>query len=364
MLNFVQLLTGAHRLNASDLHLASGEPPVLRVDGTLRAVNAPVVTGDDMRKLILEIIPDRAKAALDENRGADFAYRYKDMDRYRCVTFYVQNELCLTMRRIPLQIPTLDELHLPQVLKEISLDHRGMTLLTGITGSGKSTTLASMINHLNSTEARRVVTIEDPVEFLLPTKKCLISQRQIGIDVPDFAHGLRQAMRMDPDVILIGEMRDVETIRIAIKAAETGHLVFSTLHTTSAVHTIQRILGHFDETEHDMIREQLALNLKASMTQRLARASCGTGRRAALEILRVNSTVSKLINDNRIPDIFSVIRSRDAGMQVMDQALADLINEDAVTMEEAAKLCDDYYALRRYVRGVDSSGDGGAILSA
>lgn len=364
MLNFEQLLMGAHRLKASDIHLVPDCPPVLRVTGELRPVNAPPVTGEEMEKLISNIMPERLKKNLEEHRGADFAYKLRKVARFRCVTFYVNNQLGLTMRLIPIEIPSIDQLKMPEVLKEIARLHRGMVLLTGVTGCGKSTTLATMLNFLNSSEGRRIITIEDPIEFLIPNNKCVITQRQIGLDVPDFMQGLRQAMRMDPDVILIGEMRDVETIRIAIKAAETGHLVFSTLHTTSAVHTIQRIIGHFDQSEHEMLRDQLALNLKASITQRLVKTVDGKGRRAALEIMRVNPTVAKLIHENRISDIFSVIRSRDAGMQVMDQALADLIREQAITTDEASKYCDDFYALKRYVAGVGASGDAGAILSA
>ncbi len=364
MLNFEQLLMGAHRLKASDVHLVPDSPPVLRVTGDLRPVNAPPVTGEEMEKLIKEIMPERLKKDLEDHRGADFAYRLRNIARFRCVAFYVNNQLGLTMRLIPIDIPTVDQLKMPEVIKDIAQLHRGMVLLTGVTGCGKSTTLASMLNFLNTSEARRIITIEDPIEFLLPNQKCIITQRQIGIDIPDFMHGLRQAMRMDPDVILIGEMRDVETIRIAIKAAETGHLVFSTLHTTSAVHTIQRIIGHFDQSEHEMLRDQLALNLKASVTQRLVKTVDGKGRRASMEIMRVNATVSKLIHENRISDIFSVIRSRDGGMQVMDQALADLVREQAISIEEASKYCDDFYALKRYVQGVGASGDAGAILSA
>ena len=364
MLNFEQLLLGAHRMKASDIHLCPDQPPVLRVRGDLRPVNAPPVTGEEMEQLVMKIIPDRVKHHLVERRGADFSYKLKNIVRFRCVAFYVNNMLGLTMRLIPVDIPSMDDLKLPVVLKEISELHRGMILLTGVTGCGKSTTLAAMLMYLNTTDGRRIITIEDPIEFLLPSQKCIISQREIGIDIPDFMQGLRQAMRMDPDTILIGEMRDVETIRISIKAAETGHQVFSTLHTTSAVHTIQRIIGHFDESEHEMLRDQLALNLKASITQRLVRTADGKGRRGAMEIMRVNATVAKLIHENRIADIFSVIRSRDAGMQVMDQALADLVREESVSIEEASKYCDDFYALKRYVAGVGASGDGGAILSA
>ncbi len=364
MLNFEQLLLGAHKLKASDIHMIPDAPPVLRINGDLKPVNSPPISGEDMEKLVFSIMPDRVKSHMTDRRGADFSYKIRNIVRFRCVAFYVNNQVGLTMRLIPVDIPSVEDLNMPEVVKEIAALHRGMILLTGVTGCGKSTTLAAMLMHLNKTDGRRIITIEDPIEFLLPSQKCIITQREIGIDIPDFMQGLRQAMRMDPDTILIGEMRDVETIRISIKAAETGHQVFSTLHTTSAVHTIQRIIGHFDESEHEMLRDQLALNLKASITQRLIKVNGGKGRRAAMEIMMVNATVSKLIHENRIADIFSVIRSRDMGMQVMDQAIADLVREGAVNMEEASKYCDDFYALKRYVAGVGSSGDAGAILSA
>jgi twitching motility protein PilT len=270
----------------------------------------------------------------------------------------------LAMRCIPMRIPTIDELDMPDVLKSVARIHRGMVLLTGITGSGKSTTLAAMIHHLNNFEARRVITIEDPIEYVYPPVKCIISQREVGDDIPDFATGLRQALRMDPDVILIGEMRDLETIRVAIKAAETGHLLLSTLHTTGAVHTIQRVIGHYPEQEHDLVREQLSLNLKASITQRLLKKADGTGRMAAQEIMICTDVISKLIQDNRIPDIFPIIRGREAGMQTFDQALADLVRAGKVTFEEGKKYCEDFYAYRRYIRGVSASSDKGSILSA
>jgi twitching motility protein PilT len=266
------------------------------------------------------------------------------------------------MRNIPMKVPSIDEMHLPDVLKAIATRHRGMVLVTGITGSGKTTTLASMINHLNTTESRRIITIEDPIEFKYASIKSVISQREIGRDVPDFSTALRQAMRSDPDVILVGEMRDVETIRIAIKAAETGHLVFSTLHTTGAIHTIQRILGYFDRKEHDMLRDQLGLNLVSAITQRLVKTSDGKGRRAALEIMVNNGVIKKLIMEDRIMDIRGVMVGREEGMRVMDQSLADLIREKMLTIDEAAKYCDDFYALKRYVAGISSSGDRGGII--
>jgi len=363
-MNFDALVQGAIKHNASDIHILEGCPPFLRINGSLVRVETEPFTKETIEEIIREILPVRVAHLLETERGADFSYQFHDMERFRCVAFYEQERLGIAMRCIPMKIPSLDELEMPEVLKSIARIHRGLVLLTGITGSGKSTTLAAMIDHLNHLEARRVITIEDPVEYIYTPARCIISQREVGDDIPDFATGLRQALRMDPDVILIGEMRDLETIRVAIKAAETGHLVLSTLHTTGAVHTIQRIVSHFPDQEHELVREQLSLNLKASITQRLLKRADGSGRIAAQEIMIVTDVIAKLIRENRIADIFPIIRSREAGMQTFDQALADLVRAGKVTFEEGKKYCEDFYAYRRYIKGVSASSDKGSILSA
>ncbi len=363
-LNFESLIQAAIKHKASDIHILTDSTPFLRINGSLVRVDGVIAEREEVEQIVAQIVPTRIAHLLESNRGVDFSYQYRNMERFRCVAFYEKERLGLAMRCIPMKIPTLDELEMPEVLKSIARIHRGMVLLTGITGSGKSTTLAAMINHLNNLEARRVITMEDPIEDMYAPAKCIISQREVGDDIPDFATGLRQALRMDPDVILIGEMRDLETIRVAIKAAETGHLLLSTLHTTGAVHTIQRIIGHYPDTEHDLVREQLSLNLKASITQRLVKKADGSGRMAAQEIMVVTDVIAKLIRENRIPDIFPIIRSREAGMQTFDQALADLVRANKITFEEGKKFCEDFYAYRRFIRGVQSSGDKGAILSA
>ena len=366
MINVEQLLEGAFKLGASDVHLMAGERPVFRVHGDLIRINNGsngALSDQEVNECIGLILPAHLRPALEESRGIDFSYQLKDLIRFRCVAFYDKNMHGLCMRVIPVKIPTIDELEFPPTLKTIALNHRGMILVTGITGCGKTTTLAAMIDHLNNTEARRIITIEEPIEYLYKPSKCVVSQREVGKDILDFTSGLRQAMRMDPDVILIGEMRDVETIRVCIKAAETGHLVFSTLHTTNAIHTIQRIISHFDGNEQDLVREQLALNLRAVITQRLVRRCDVKGRIAALEILVVNQVIAKLMRDNRISDMIGVMKGREQGMQVCDQALADHVRAKKVAIEEAQKHCDDFFALRRYVQGMQSSGEKGAIFS-
>jgi twitching motility protein PilT len=266
------------------------------------------------------------------------------------------------MRVVVMTPPSIEELELPETIRKIAENHRGMVLVTGMTGSGKSTTLAAMINYVNATDSMRIITVEDPVEYVYKNNKSLISQREVGRDVSDFNTALRQAMRMDPDIILVGEMRDIETIRVAIKAAETGHLLFSTLHTTSATHTIQRIQGYFPDTEHELLREQMALNLKAIITQRLCKRLTG-GRVACQEIMVMNATIAKLLKENRVSDINGVMKSREDGMQTFDQALADLVRENKISFEEGSTHCEDFYAFKRFIAGIKSTGDGGGILS-
>lgn len=362
-INFKALFGGAVQNGASDIHIMEGTQPYFRVRGDLKRVETQPFTHSDMHAVLKEIMPDYLRHELEEHRGVDCSYQLENVARFRVVVYYQGGKLCATLRHIPVKIPSIDDLMMPEVLKKIALYHRGMVLVTGITGSGKTTTLAAMINELNTTEARRLITIEDPIEYRYENRKCVVSQREVGKDVADFSVALRQSLRADPDVILVGEMRDRETISIAIKAAETGHLVMSTLHTTGAVHTIQRIIGNFKIEEHDLLREQLSLNLASVITQRLLKTADGKGRCAAQEILVVTSVASKLIKENRAPDLASVMQSREDGMQTIDQGLADLVREKRVTLEEATRFCNDFYALKRNIAGIQSSGDKGGILS-
>ncbi|HMX61823.1 MAG TPA: PilT/PilU family type 4a pilus ATPase [Candidatus Sumerlaeota bacterium] len=361
-LNFRALLEGAVKNNASDVHMMEDVQPFFRIRGDLKRVETPPLTAEDMRQLLHETMPEHLKGDLEANYHVDYSYEIPNVARFRVVVYFQTGRLCSAFRSIPMKIPTIDELKHDKVVARIAENHRGMVLVTGITGSGKSTTLAAMINHINTHEARRIIAIEDPVEFRYTNIKSLISQREVGSDVGSFADALRSALRADPDVILVGEMRDVETIRIAIKATETGHLVFSTLHTRGAVHTIQRILGNFEQSEHDMLRDQLSLNMLAAMTQRLVKTADGKGRRAAVEIMVNNGVVAKLIRENRIADIQGYISSREEGMRTMDQALADLVRAKEVAIEEAQIHCNDFYALKRAIAGGSASGDKGGII--
>ncbi|MCX7718290.1 MAG: PilT/PilU family type 4a pilus ATPase [Candidatus Sumerlaeaceae bacterium] len=362
-MNFEALMLGAKKVKASDIHLIEGSAPFLRIHGDLKKVDMGVLGHDEMQQTLRKIMPHHLLRELESQRGCDFSYQHSDEVRFRCVAYYAMGKLGITMRLIPLTVPTIEELELPEVIRTIARNPRGLVLLTGMTGSGKTTTLATMIDYINAMEALRIITIEDPIEYMYTCRKSIISQRELGKDIPDFNIALRQAMRMDPDVILVGEMRDAETIKVAIKAAETGHLVLSTLHTTSAVHTVQRMIGYFDESEHDLLREQLSLNLRASITQRLVKRADGSGRIAAMEIMVVNATIAKLIKDNRITDIFSIIKGREDGMQTFDQALADLVRAQKITFEEGSLYCEDFYAYKRFIAGIASSGDRGAIIA-
>jgi twitching motility protein PilT len=355
------LLLAAKKVKASDVHMIEGQPPYFRIAGDMKKVEVPPLTAEDFTTMLKKMMPTHMHREYESQRGADFGYQIGEEIRFRVVCYYEMGKRGIVMRLVPLSIPTIEDLELPPVVNKIAENSRGMVLLTGMTGSGKSTTLAAMIDYINNRESVRIITIEDPVEYVYTNKKAIISQREVGKDVPDFNVALRQAMRMDPDIILVGEMRDSETIKVAIKAAETGHFVMSTLHTTSAVHTVQRIFGYFPESEHALLREQLALNLKASITQRLVKRASGQGRIAAQEIMVVTAPIQKLLNDNRIPDIFSVIKSRDEGMQTFDQGLADLVRANKITFEEGEMHCEDFYAYKRFIAGISSTGDKGGI---
>lgn len=361
-MNIDNLLLGAKKVKASDVHLIEDQPPFFRIAGDMKKVDLPALTAEDFDDMLHKMMPTHLHREYESQRGADFGYQVGADIRVRVVSYYEMGKRGLVMRLIPLEIPTIEDLELPEVIQTIAGNSRGMVLLTGMTGSGKSTTLAAMIDYINNNDSVRIVTIEDPVEYVYTSKKAIISQREVGKDVPDFNTALRQAMRMDPDIILVGEMRDVETIRVAIKAAETGHLVMSTLHTTSAVHTVQRIFGYFDRSEHALLSEQLSLNLKASITQRLVKRADGKGRVAVQEIMVVNATIAKLIAEDRIPDIFGVIKGRDDGMQTFDQALADLVRANKITFDEGALYCEDFFAYKRFIAGIASTGDRGGII--
>ncbi len=322
---------------ASDLHLRVPSPPVLRVDGVLMPLDElPSVTPQDMKEAFEHITTESQREAFYRELDLDLAYSVPGLARFRVSVFLQRGTISLAFRQVSLQVPSIEELGLPQVCKTLVLKPKGLVLVTGPTGSGKSTTLAAMINHLNEHERRNVITIEDPIEFLYRNEKCLIAQRDLGDDTRSFATALKHTLRQDPDVILLGEMRDLDTIATAITAAETGHLVLSTLHTVSAPQTIDRIVDVFPADQQEQIRLQLSLVLEGVLAQVLLPRAGGRGRVAAFEVMIATDAIRNLIREGKTDQIPTYLQTgRQYGMQTMDQALQDLVRSGAITAEEA-----------------------------
>lgn len=356
-----QLIDGALKNKASDIHLMQDRVPYVRIFDELIAVKMPAVTRDEMLKVLEETMPENLKRALVRQRGVDFVFQHRDQVRCRANAFYERGKLEIVLRLVPFKVQSLEELELPEVLRDFARVRRGLVLVTGAAGSGKSTTLAAIIHEINLKEKDSIITIEDPIEYIHQDHKSVVTQREVGEDVPTFAIGLVQSLRQDPDVILVGEMRNLDTTRTAIQAAETGHLVFSTLHTNSAIQTVERILGIFPEAERELVRDQLGNNLKAAISQELLTRADRSGRVAALEIMVVNSNVSKKIHEDQMQEIYEVMKGREDGMQTLDYALAQLVREEKVAKEDADRLARDRSTFLRYIRGVSASGDRGVL---
>jgi twitching motility protein PilT len=322
---------------ASDLHLTAGSEPVVRVRGQLeRLSGAEKLTPETVRDLVYRILSTEQQKILETRRSVDLSYSLPTIARFRVNVFFQRSTLGAAFRLIPTQIKSLDELGLPSHIAALAEQPRGLVLVTGPTGSGKSTTLATLIDQINRTRNEHILTIEDPIEFLHWHRSCIVNQREVGPDTPSFADALRAALRQDPDVVLVGEMRDLETISTALTAAETGHLVFATLHTQSAPQTIDRIIDVFSAEQQDQVRMQLAGTLQGIVTQTLVPTADGRGRIAALEILLPDDAVRNLIRQGKIEQIYSVIQTGTArGMQTMEQALADLVLRKVVTRDVA-----------------------------
>jgi twitching motility protein PilT len=330
------LLRAAFEYKASDLHLTVGVPPIMRINGELKKYGQEILRPEDTEAMARSIIPNELWQQFQEKGEFDFSYGIPGVSRFRINAFKQRSCVSLAIRVVPTRIPTLDELRLPEVLKRIAEKPQGLVLVTGPTGSGKSTTLAAMIDYMNKTMHKHIITLEDPIEYLHKHGSCIIDQREIGFDTNNFANGLRAALRQDPDVILVGEMRDLETIHTAITAAETGHLVLATLHTASAPATIDRIIDVFPPAQQSQIRIQLASVLVAIISQRLLPNAQKTGRVAATEILINNAAVANLIRNEKIYQIVNVMQtSRAAGMHTLTTSIKELMQAGLISKETA-----------------------------
>jgi twitching motility protein PilT len=352
-MNFDQLIRFGVEQGASDVHLQTGAAPLLRINGQIRTVDSPPVSNQDLRQFIISIKKGLTAENLDEAMvaGLDFSHAIPGIARFRCNVYSHMATPAMVLRVIKLKIRALEELKLPPVLRDITLSLRGMTLLTGTTGSGKSTTLAAMVDLINNSYRCKIVTIEDPIEYVHTNQKAMISQLELGQDTPSFEHGLRQALRQDPDVILVGELRDSETMRMALRAADTGHQVFATVHSTNAAQTIERILAMVPPEERSIATSQLALSLSAIISQRLAVTRDGN-RVAAMEILRGGPVTSKYILEGKIGDLADFIGTRESGMQRFDQHLLDLYHQKVISGTEALRLATNPEAVAMGMRGI------------
>jgi twitching motility protein PilT len=334
-LDITELLAFSAKQKASDLHLSAGLPPMIRVDGDVRRINLPAMDHKEVQAMIYDVMNDKQRKDFEAFLETDFSFEVPGLARFR-VNAFNQNRGCgAVFRTIPSKVPTMEDLSMGKVFRDISMMPRGLVLVTGPTGSGKSTTLAAMIDYINDNKYEHILTIEDPIEFVHDSKKCLVNQREVHRDTLGFADALRSALREDPDIILVGEMRDLETIRLALTAAETGHLVFGTLHTTSAAKTIDRIVDVFPAAEKSMVRSMLSESLQAVICQTLLKRA-GGGRVAAFEIMRGTPAIRNLIREDKIAQMYSAIQTGQAiGMQTMDQCLMDLVDERIITKEVA-----------------------------
>ncbi|HAU1296392.1 TPA: type IV pilus twitching motility protein PilT [Legionella pneumophila] len=334
-MDIAELLAFSVKNKSSDLHISAGMPPMIRVDGDLRKINLPPLEHKDVIKIIYDIMNDRQRKEYEEFFETDFSFEITNLARFRVNAFNQSRGAAAVFRTIPSEILSMEDLGLPPIFKEMANFSRGLVLVTGPTGSGKSTTLAAVIDYINSTRYEHILTVEDPIEFVHQSKKCLVNQREVHKDTLSFNAALRSALREDPDIILVGELRDLETIRLAMTAAETGHLVFGTLHTNSATKTINRIIDVFPAEEKSMVRSMLSESLQAVVAQSLLKKNKG-GRVAALEIMMCTGAIRNLIREDKVAQMYSSIQTGQAkGMQTLDQHLTELVNKNIISKHTA-----------------------------
>ena len=330
------LLAFSVKNKASDLHLSAGLPPMIRVHGDVRKINVPSMDHTQVHDMVYDIMNDGQRMVYEETLECDFSFEIPNLARFRVNAFNHNRGSGAVFRTIPSKILTLEQLNCPPIFKEICNTPRGIVLVTGPTGSGKSTTLAAMVDYINENEMGHILTVEDPIEFVHTSKKCLINQREVGPHTLSFQNALRSALREDPDVILVGEMRDLETIRLALSAAETGHLVFGTLHTSSAAKTMDRIVDVFPAAEKEMVRSMLSESLRSVISQTLCKTKDGEGRVAAHEIMIGTPAIRNLIRENKVAQMYSSIQTgQNIGMQTLDQNLQDLVRRNVISAQEA-----------------------------
>ena len=344
-MDITELLAFSAKQGASDLHLSAGLPPMIRVDGDVRRINLPALEHSEVHSLIYEIMNDKQRKDFEEFLETDFSFEVPGVARFRVNAFNQNRGAGAVFRTIPSKVLTMTDLDMGSVFKDISMIPRGLVLVTGPTGSGKSTTLAAMVDFINDNRYDHILTIEDPIEFVHESKKCLVNQREVHRDTHGFNEALRSALREDPDIILVGELRDLETIRLALTAAETGHLVFGTLHTTSAAKTIDRVIDVFPSEEKAMVRSMLSESLQAVVSQTLLKRANG-GRIAAHEIMIATPAIRNLIREDKVAQMYSAIQTGSSvGMNTLDQCLEDLVQKRAITREvarEKAKIPENF----------------------
>lgn len=363
MPDLLKILGYAVKVGASDVHLTVGSPPAVRIDGEIRFIQADPLSPADTQNFVEEMLNQKQKDIFYETGDFDLAYSVSGLGRFRVNLMKQRGSISIVMRHVKGKILDFNSLNLPPVMEKIANFPRGLILITGTTGSGKSTTLASIIDYINERKRLHIITLEDPIEFLHTNKKSIVNQREVLIDTRDFHVALRAAMREDPDVILIGEMRDGESFQAAISAAETGHLVFTTLHTTNAMLTIDRIMDMFPSNMHDQIRSQIALQMRACVSQRLVPSIDGRGRVPAVEVMLNNPGISQLIRENNVKQIpLAIVNGAEEGMQTFNMSLSDLIRRKLIKEEDGMWNSDNPDELRMMLQGIKLSQQRGGIL--